>query len=642
MTRIVPLAGRRPRRSLCARVAVAALGVSAAAAVAVAAPQSASAATRTDVLKAAGAYARGSGFTIGISVLDTKTGRLYSAGNHAGTFATESVVKVFIATRLLVSGQMHGTTATRARYMITHSDDTIASSLYGRVGGDSLINWVKAHYHLPGLGTPPRRSGWWGNTHVTSDGLVRLYAKLKADKAVAPWLLSAMHAATKYGSDGTYQFFGLPSATTHPAIKQGWGEDYDDWGRSADFNTTGFVNGNRYAVAILARGPARFYGSKIGAVLTKTARLVLPGGIFPDPNPTMTSVSPTTGSTNGGTTVTVHGHDFTHVTGVHFGAVRATRFRVVSPSTIVAVTPRHSTHPIHVHVVTSHGEVGTSAFTFVSPPAIASVSPAQASTAGGTRVTVHGTSFTRVSRVLFGAVAGTGLKVSSSRTLTVIAPAHAAGALHVHVYTPYGSSRTVTGGAFTFVAPPTVTGVTPAQGSTSGGTSVTVTVTGHGFTAASTVSFGSQLASSVSYSSPTQLTAAAPASSAAGPVDVTVRTVWGTSGTSAADRFTYLTPQQIQDSVPAPTVTPQQGNDSFLVNGAGAHYPNGETDGINHFVYAYDDATALTQRSTTNVSGGGRTSTIIASLPSGTHTLYVASVDALGNRSAVTTRTFTR
>src|ERR1700756_2918667 len=67
---------------------------------------SAQAATRTDVTHAAAAYARSQGYHIGIAVIDTTTGAYYGSGDYFGLFATESVAKVFIATRLLAEGEM--------------------------------------------------------------------------------------------------------------------------------------------------------------------------------------------------------------------------------------------------------------------------------------------------------------------------------------------------------------------------------------------------------------------------------------------------------------------------------------------------------------------------------------------------------
>ncbi len=85
---------------------------------------------------------------------------------------------------------------------------------------------------------------------------------------------------------------------------------------------------------------------------------------------------------------------------------------------------------------------------------------------------------------------------------------------------------------------PTVTSISPTSGPTAGGTSVTIT--GTNFTSGATVEFGSTAATSVTYTSSTSLTATSPAESA-GTVDITVTTAGGTSATSSADQFTYMT-----------------------------------------------------------------------------------------------------
>lgn len=428
---------------------LAAMAVTMSASLGIVDAQPAAAATRADVVSAAAAYAQAHGYHIAVSVFDTRTRRLYGAGEHRATFASESVVKVFIATRLLVSGRMHGTTARRARYMITHSDDAIASSLYPTVGGDSLITWIKRRYHLPGLGSPPRRSNWWGNTHLTSDGLVRLYAKLKADRRVGRWLLTAMHHATRYGSDGQYQFFGLASATTHAAIKQGWGADYDDWNLSSDFNTTGFVNNDRYAVAIFARGPIAAYGRAISNVLTAVARRLLPGGAFPDPTPSISMIDRHSASTLGGRRITIHGADFTDVTAVIFGATRV-RPRVRSARTLTVVSPPHAAGEVPISVQTTHGSSGRRHFWFVPPPSLQALDVHAGPSKGGTVVTVRGAHLQKVQGVLFGDVRARSVRVVSARMLRAVAPAHHAGTVHVIVVTTYGRSAAEPSAAFTY------------------------------------------------------------------------------------------------------------------------------------------------------------------------------------------------
>jgi hypothetical protein len=212
-----------------------------------------------------------------VAVLDTSTGKLWAAGDYDDLFASESVVKVFIATRLLATKQLTGDTADTAYRMITQSDDGAADALYGLAGGDDVVNWIEEHYDV-NLGSPPTKAGWWSNTHISALGMVRFYAKVKADPLVWPWLSNAMHHATGYGSDGTYQFFGLKQADPAAAIKQGWGQDDDDWAEASDFNSTGFVSSDRYAVAILLKGPPWEYNSGMPAMLTSVAKALMPGG----------------------------------------------------------------------------------------------------------------------------------------------------------------------------------------------------------------------------------------------------------------------------------------------------------------------------------------------------------------------------
>jgi hypothetical protein len=442
---------------------VAVLAAAGAAVVAAAPP--ARAADRLTVLRSAEAYGPAHGYRIGIAVYDTKIGRLYRAGYTESTFASESVVKAMIATRILLQGRMHGTTATRAYKMITQSDDAIASSFYGSVGGDGLITWIKRHYGIPDLGSPPRRAGWWGNTHITPAGLVTFYAKVKRDTKVGPWLLNAMHHAQKYGSDGTYQFFGLPSATSGAAVKQGWGLDYDDWSRSADFNTTGYVNGDRYAVAILARGPARTYGSAIGNALTQTARRLLPGGRFPEANPVITTVSQRYGTIHGGQRLDVRGTDFSGATAVWFGGSRGTSLSLLSASRLLVTTPAHAAGRVSIRVATSHGWSSQySYYTYGRPAAVKALDPSAGPPAGGTTVKITGTDFVHVWSLWFGSRRATRFSVVSPTTIVAVAPAGTAGAaVHVKINGWYGWSSPTSADLFSYAASPALRTSSPAE-----------------------------------------------------------------------------------------------------------------------------------------------------------------------------------
>ena len=98
-----------------------------------------------------------------------------------------------------------------------------------------------------------------------------------------------------------------------------------------------------------------------------------------------------------------------------------------------------------------------------------------------------------------------------------------------------------------------ISSVTPNSGYTIGGTSVTIT--GTGFTDASSVTFGGVAATSFVVNSDYSITAVAPAEFA-GTVDVVVTAAGGTSQTSAADQFTYI-------SVPTTTTVTSSNSASY-------------------------------------------------------------------------------
>lgn len=251
------------------------------------------------------------GYRTGVAVLDLATGRYSGGGDDTGVFPSESVVKVLIATRLLLTGQMSGSTAVTARRMITASDDAAANALYLRAGGDAVLPLVAAHYGIPDLGTPPPIPGRWGLTRLTARGLVHLYAAIARDPAVHPWLSDAMTHATAVAADGTAQFFGLPAATAGAAIKQGWGHDGSG---NAVVNSTGYVQDGRFAVAILTAGPPGTYGAPLEATVSDQARALLPGGRPTD----VTAPRPAAGAPGGRVASVAGGAGVITVTGTEF------------------------------------------------------------------------------------------------------------------------------------------------------------------------------------------------------------------------------------------------------------------------------------------------------------------------------------
>ncbi|WP_339850761.1 IPT/TIG domain-containing protein [Paenibacillus sp. FSL W7-1088] len=256
--------------------------------------------------------------------------------------------------------------------------------------------------------------------------------------------------------------------------------------------------------------------------------------------PTITSVSPTSGPTTGGTAVTLTGTNLTDATEVMFGATEATSYTVNSATQITAIAPAGSAGTVDVTVTTPGGTSTTSAanqYTYHAAPTITSMSPVSGPTTGGTTVTLSGTNLTDATAVKFGATAATSYTVNSATQITAIAPAGSAGTVDVTVTTPGGTSTTSAANQYTYHAAPTITSMSPVSGPTTGGT--TVTLSGTNLTDATAVKFGATAATSYTVNSATQITAIAPAGST-GTVDVTVTTPGGTSTTSAANQFTWF------------------------------------------------------------------------------------------------------
>ncbi len=242
--------------------------------------------------------------------------------------------------------------------------------------------------------------------------------------------------------------------------------------------------------------------------------------------PTLTNLSPVTGSTIGGQTVTLTGTNLSLASSVTFGGVSAASFTVNSATQITATAPALSAGQVGV-VVTTPGGSATAAtlFTAVAPPGVTSVAPALGTTLGGNTITVTGAGFSGATAVTVGGNAATGLTVVNGTTLTATTPAGVAGTASVVVVGPYGTSAA--NSLFTYIAPPTLTSVSPATGSTIGGQ--VVTLTGTNFSPATGVSFGGVSAASFTVNSATQITAVTPATTA-GAKSVIVTTPGGSNG----------------------------------------------------------------------------------------------------------------
>lgn len=146
-------------------------------------------------------------------------------------------------------------------------------------------------------------------------------------------------------------------------------------------------------------------------------------------------------------------------------------------------------------------------------------------------MTVTGRGLATTTSVAFGATEVTPTVVSDSQ-LTVVSPAHTAGAVSL-VVTALGGTATASG-TFNFVGPPTATGFSPLTGLPAGGT--LVGITGTHLSTTTGVTFGG-VPATFAVLSDTEVAAIAPAHSL-GAVTIAVTTTGGSA--TAPGVFLYL------------------------------------------------------------------------------------------------------
>jgi len=311
----------------------------------------------------------------------------------------------------------------------------------------------------------------------------------------------------------------------------------------------------------------------------------------PPPPPAVTGLDPISGSTAGGTSVTITGTGFTDVTSVSFGGDEATDVVAGGSGTEISCTaPAHSEGTVDVQVTTAAGSSENTAaddFTYLVPATRYEQSDGRIVKVGNWtdfyRTAASDGSYGRANsgdasatvyfngtRLDWIAMKGTTpgladvyLDGVKKTTIDLTAPTAVYDVLvwstgpvsegphkvEIRRSTLNTGSEYVTLDAVDVVGvltaapvpPPAVAGLDPISGSTAGGTSVTIT--GTGFINVTSVILGDSAAVDFTVDSPTQITAVAPAHDA-GKVDVKVTTAVGPSENTAADDYTYVEPPQ--------------------------------------------------------------------------------------------------
>jgi len=160
------------------------------------------------------------------------------------------------------------------------------------------------------------------------------------------------------------------------------------------------------------------------------------------PVPILSQVSPPTGPTVGGNSVTITGSGLGGATAVQFGSNAALGITADSPTSVTATAPA-GTGTVDVTVTTPGGTSTTGAldrYAYVLLPVVSQVSPVAGPSPGGEVVAITGSDLVGVTAVHFGTHLGTGITSNTSTSVTVTAPA-GTGYVDVTVTTPGGTSE---------------------------------------------------------------------------------------------------------------------------------------------------------------------------------------------------------
>ncbi|GAA0951366.1 hypothetical protein [Nonomuraea longicatena] len=231
------------------------------------------------------------GTTAGYVVFDRVSGKIVAHRNARRKFRSASVVKILIALDLLNRTKtLSAEDARLLKVMLRSSDDDAATNLWNRGGKGAIVTRMARELRLRETTPPPAsKPGFWGYVSLSAYDVVTTYRHLldRADPRARDLVLGHLRKATRCGTDGFDQSFGIPAAVPRPwAVKQGWsgfgltppvrcggdvsagggaisqvafaasGTGVPDYGRPV-LHTTGLVGKDeRYAVALLTAHPA--------------------------------------------------------------------------------------------------------------------------------------------------------------------------------------------------------------------------------------------------------------------------------------------------------------------------------------------------------------------------------------------------
>jgi hypothetical protein len=330
---------------------------------------------------------------------------------------------------------------------------------------------------------------------------------------------------------------------------------------TVSFGTTDVTSGiTASATQLTVAAPAH----AAGAV---TIRVTTPGGTTSSTGdstntytyvaaPTLTGIAaPAAGPTGGTNTVTINGTNLTGATTVSFGTTDVTSGITASANQLTVAAPPHAEGAVTIRVTTPGGTTSstgdsTNTYRYVAAPSLTTLSPSVGRITGGETITISGSNLSGATAVTFGATTITGADITNITTssLTITAPARSGttSPVSVTVTTPGGTSAAM---QYNYAEVPTISSLDPVSGALHGPTVVHIHGAAFGRFASDllAVKFGTTNAAAVTWTSATMIVVEPPPM-AAGPVNVTVTTVGGTSTSTAT--YTYLNPPTVEGLSP--------------------------------------------------------------------------------------------
>ncbi|TDO69077.1 hypothetical protein EV651_101114 [Kribbella sp. VKM Ac-2571] len=241
--------------------------------------------------------------TAGVAVFDREAGQFVHQQDADRQFRSASVVKLLIALDFLWDrGPEYDVPPgdqERLGVMLRSSDDDAASYYWEQLGGAAIVDRMVERLGLTHTAGPPAtHPGFWGYVAITAADTVRIYRYLleEAPVPVREYVMGQLHQATRHGTDGFDQYFGIASVFEPGySIKQGWSGFHGSSGYRSDkekpqsvvdlvndaLHTTGTVGANdRSIVAVFTLHPSGTpYEQAYAAVTQLTAGLTVPGGV---------------------------------------------------------------------------------------------------------------------------------------------------------------------------------------------------------------------------------------------------------------------------------------------------------------------------------------------------------------------------